>query len=143
MSNNTAETSLVASMNATQLFAGLAKSTEAIKGWTSKIKGTLASGLGGGLSSVLGGLGAGIGMSLWNAASSGVRSVIDGIGDLSEKIENASQNARSFGMSFESWQGLEHAAGMAGVGADQLRAAMVKLRQTHRQGGVGTRVRKA
>ena len=129
MATSIGKAALVLSTNNAGLKSGLNEAAAEVRGWRSRVGSTLSKGGGFLKTALLGGLAGGIGGIVAGAAMSGLGSLGSQFADIGAKADNAAKMARRLGTSTEGFQGLEHAAGLSGVGVGQLQTALVKFRQ--------------
>ena len=125
MPNAIGSASLVLSTNATKLYSGLKDATGKAVGMVGELKGKVE----GKLSGLFGGgIKFAAGMAVFQGVSSLVTGAISKFGELKDSIDASAKAARRLGISTETFQGLQHAASLSGVKAEQFGEALNKLR---------------
>lgn len=119
---NIASTGVIISANADQLANGLSQAGKKVETWGAGLSGKLGSIFKGGL---VFGAAAKIGSELLEIPGK----VLGKFKSMKEEIDHASKAARAFGTDFGTWQGIVHAADLAGVGVEQLEAGLTKFRK--------------
>lgn len=122
MASNIASAGVIISANADQLANGLAQAGKKVETWGAGLSGKLGSIFKGGL---VFGAAAKIGSELLEIPGK----VLGKFKSMKEEIDHASKAARAFGTDFGTWQGIVHAADLAGVGVEQLEAGLTKFRK--------------
>lgn len=128
-SNAVASGAAILTTNADQFRAGLKRAEGDLVGWSSRTQRNLAkSGPGaggGGAGGLLGFLGKGAGPALaLTAVGVGVTKLASGFGELTDRIDATSKQARTLGTTPEFLTGLQHAADLSGVSVEQLSKGM-------------------
>lgn len=121
--NSIASTGVIIKANADQLGTGLKQAGDKVEGWASGLSGKLGNIFKGGL---VFGAAAKIGSELMEIPGK----VLGKFKSMKEEIDHASKSARAFGTDMTTWQGIVHAADLAGVGVEQLESGLAKFRKS-------------
>lgn len=110
------------SASADQLAQGLQQSGKKVETWAGGLSGKLGSIFKGGL---VFGAAARIGSELMEIPGK----VLGKFKEMKEGLDHASKSARAFGTDMGTWQGIVHAADLAGIGVEQLESGLARFRK--------------
>lgn len=120
--NAIASGSVIISANADSMANGLGQQSQKIESWGKGMTSRLGS-------LFKGGLAFGGGMAIADTVLSFPSKVLGKFHSMKEDIDHASKSARAFGTDMGTWQGIVHAADLAGVGVEQLESGLARFRK--------------
>jgi hypothetical protein len=108
---NLGSASLILNANASGLDRGLNQAQNRVSAFVTNISGNISFAAGG-----------------WvGALVAGFRGVFDALGSVMERVDNATKEARSLGIATDTFMGLQHAANLSGISAEDFGKSMRKL----------------